>query len=95
MGLGVNETHARVVGERYKKQGKKETEHENSVNIEEVESLGREEEWREREREREDGERVRKENSVDRWEEMMEACMVKVGKMKGMGGQHYRKEMKR
>ena len=47
------------------------------------------------EREREDGERVSKENSVDGWEERMEACMVKVGKMKEMGGQHYRIEMKR
>ena len=39
-----------MVGERYKKQGKKETEHENSMKIEEVEALQREEERRERER---------------------------------------------
>ena len=50
---------------------------------------------RERERESSDRKRVSKENSVDGWEERMEVCMVKVGKMKEMGGQHYRKEMKR
>jgi len=39
-----------VDGERYNKQGMKETEHENSMKIEEVEALQREEECRERER---------------------------------------------